>query len=122
MEFSTSCRELVLNAIRNAILPPVLAISTKPTTKSAAVAHTERFAYYLSLNGNRSNYGLQPPIGQVVHDAENGFGGFGSLIYNLDSQNQFRVVGSLRQDYYQIPIDPDPNSIGNQSYPSYELQ
>lgn len=55
--------------------------------------HTERFAYYLSLNGNRSNYGLQPPVGQVVHDAENGFGGFGSLIYNLDSQNQFRVVG-----------------------------
>ncbi len=84
--------------------------------------HTERFAYYLSLNGNRSNYGLQPPVGQVVHDAENGFGGFGSLIYNLDSQNQFRVVGSLRQDYYQIPIDPDPNSIGNQSYPSYELR
>jgi hypothetical protein len=85
-------------------------------------AHTERLAYYVSLNGNRSDYGLQPPIGQVVHDAENGFGGFASVIYNLDSQNQFRVVGSLRQDYYQIPIDPDPNSIGNQTYPSFGLR
>ena len=28
----------------------------------------------------------------------------------------------LRQDYYQIPIDPDPNSIGNQNYPSYGLR
>ncbi|HEV3220302.1 MAG TPA: TonB-dependent receptor [Candidatus Acidoferrales bacterium] len=75
--------------------------------------HSKKFAYYASLNGNRSNYGLQTPIGQVHHDAENGFGGFGSFIYNPDPANQLRVVGSLRQDYYQIPIDPDPNSIGN---------
>ena len=44
--------------------------------------HTERFAYYASLNGNRSNYGLQTPIGQVFHDAQNGYGGFASFIYN----------------------------------------
>ena len=25
-------------------------------------SHTERFAYYASLNGNRSNLGLQPPV------------------------------------------------------------
>jgi hypothetical protein len=84
--------------------------------------HTKRFAYYLSANGNRSNYGLQPPIGQVFHDAENGFGGFVSLIFNPDSQNQLRVVSSLRQDYYQIPYDPNPNSTGNQVYPSYGLR
>jgi hypothetical protein len=76
--------------------------------------HTQRFAYYASLNGNRSNYGLQPPIGQVFHDAENGYGGFASLLFNPDPKNQFRLVASLRQDYYQIPYDPDPNSIGNQ--------
>jgi len=75
--------------------------------------HTERFAYYASLNGNRSNYGLQTPIPQVFHDAENGYGGFTSLIFNPDPKNQFRLVASLRQDYYQIPIDPDPNSTGN---------
>ncbi len=84
--------------------------------------HTQRFSYYLSANGNRSNYGLQPPIGQTFHDADNGFGGFLSLIYNPDSLNQLRVTGSLRQDYYQIPIDPDPNSIGNSNYPSYGLR
>ncbi len=83
--------------------------------------HTQRFAYYVSVNANRSNYGLQPPIGQVVNDAENGYGGFASLIFNANPTNQFRIVGSLRQDYYQIPIDPDPNSAGNQVYPSYGL-
>jgi len=90
--------------------------------------HTERFAYYASLNGNRSNYGLQTPIGQVFHDAENGYGGFASFIYNPNPQDQFRLVTSLRQDYYQIPYDPDPNSIGNQQLvtagesPSYGLR
>ena len=76
--------------------------------------HTPRFAYYVSLTGNRSNYGLQAPIAQAFHDAENGYGGFATFIFNPDSKNQFRVVTSLRQDYYQIPYDPDPNSIGNQ--------
>jgi hypothetical protein len=84
--------------------------------------HTARFAYYASLNGNRSNYGLQTPIAQVVHDADNGYGGFASFIFNPNSKNQYRVVGSLRQDYYQIPIDPDPNSIGNSVYPSFGLR
>ncbi len=73
------------------------------------------------MNGNRSDYGLQPPIGQVVHDAENGYGGFASFIFNASPANQFRLVASLRQDYYQIPIDPNPNSSGNQVYPSYGL-
>jgi len=84
--------------------------------------HTQRFAYYASLNGNRSNYGLQAPIAQVIHDAANGYGGFASFIFNRDSKNQFRLVGSLRRDYYQIPIDPNPNSIGNSVYPSYGLR
>jgi Carboxypeptidase regulatory-like domain/TonB dependent receptor/TonB-dependent Receptor Plug Domain len=84
--------------------------------------HTQRFAYYVSLNGNRSNYGLQTPVPQVNHDAENGYGGFASLIFNPSAKNQFRVVTSLRQDYYQIPIDPNANSIGNQIFPSFGLR
>jgi len=84
--------------------------------------HTQRFAYYASFNGNRSEFGLQPPIGEVVHDAENGFGGFASFIFNRNADNQFRVVTSLRRDYYQIPIDPDPNSPGNAAFPSYGLR
>jgi hypothetical protein len=84
--------------------------------------HSVRAAYYASLNGNRSNYGLQTPISQIIHDAANGYGGFASFLFNPDPKNQFRVVGSLRQDYYQIPVDPNPNSIGNGIYPSYALR
>lgn len=83
--------------------------------------HTQRFAYYASLNGNRSAYGLQTPVPQVVNDAVNGFGGFASFIFNPDAKSQYRLVTSLRRDYYQIPIDPDSNSIGNQVYPSSGL-
>jgi len=84
--------------------------------------HTQRFAYYASLNANRSNYGLQAPIGQVLHDAENGYGGFASFTFNPDPKNQFRLVASLRQDFYQIPIDPDPHSLGNENSPSFGLR
>ena len=85
-------------------------------------SHTQRFAYYVSLNGNRSNLGLQPPVPQVVHDAENGYGGFGSLIWNVDSSNQLRLVTSLRRDYYQIPFDPDPNDLANSQFDSSGLR
>jgi outer membrane cobalamin receptor len=69
-------------------------------------SHTDRFAYYGSLNGNRSDLGLETPVGQIIHDAENGYGGFGSLIFNVNSANQLRLVTSLRKDYYQIPNAP----------------
>ncbi len=76
-------------------------------------SHTDRFAYYVSVNANRSNLGLQPPVPQVVHDAANGVGGFGSFIYNVDPSNQLRLMTSGRRDYYQIPYDPNPNDIEN---------
>jgi hypothetical protein len=81
-------------------------------------SHTERFAYYASVNGNRSNLGIQTPTPQVVHDAANGYGGFGSLIFNLDPSNQFRFVTSLRKDFYQIPYDPDFNDLQSSQYDS----
>ena len=64
----------------------------------------------MSANGNRTNLGLQTPTAAVIHDAANGYGGFGSVIYNLDSKDQLRFVGQIRRDYYQVPFDPnDPN-------------
>jgi hypothetical protein len=84
--------------------------------------HSEKLAYYASVNGNRTDYGLAPPVGQVLHDAANGYGGFASLIYNRTPQDQFRVVTQLRADYFQIPYDPDPDSYGNQLSPSYGLR
>ncbi|MGB8322561.1 MAG: TonB-dependent receptor [Candidatus Acidiferrum sp.] len=75
--------------------------------------HTNRFAYYASVNGNRSDFGLQTPTSAVIHDQANGYGGFTSLTYNLDSSDQLRLVAQLRQDYYQVPFDPnDPNTAG----------
>jgi outer membrane cobalamin receptor len=75
--------------------------------------HTNRFAYYASVNGNRTNLGLQTPTSAVIHDAANGFGGFTSLMYNVDSQDQLRLVGQVRRDSYQVPFDPnDPNAQG----------
>jgi TonB dependent receptor/Carboxypeptidase regulatory-like domain/TonB-dependent Receptor Plug Domain len=84
--------------------------------------HTQRFAYFASFNGNRSDLGLQTPIGQVFHDAENGFGGFGSLIFNVTPKDQFRIVAQLRRDYYQIPFDPNANDVENQLVPSSGLR
>jgi outer membrane cobalamin receptor len=75
--------------------------------------HTNRLAYYASVNGNRSDLGLQTPTSAVIHDQANGYGGFGSLTYNVDAQNQLRLVAQLRQDFYQVPFDPnDPNTQG----------
>jgi outer membrane cobalamin receptor len=68
--------------------------------------HTEKFAYYLSLNADRSDYGLAPPIGQVLHDATNGQGGFASLIYNKSPADQLRLVTQVRHDFFQVPYDP----------------
>ena len=68
--------------------------------------HSQRLAYYGSLNGNRSNLGLETPVSEIDHDAGNGYGGFGSLIFNVDPKDQLRLVGSLRRDFYQMPVDP----------------
>jgi len=76
-------------------------------------SHRGRLAYYGSINGNRSSLGIQTPVPQVVHDAEYGYGGFGSLIFNRDASNQLRLVGSARHDVYQIPYDPFPNDFQN---------
>jgi outer membrane receptor protein involved in Fe transport len=88
-------------------------------------SHTDRFAYYASVNGNRSNLGLQPPVPDVVHDAVNGVGGFGSFIFNVNPSDQLRLMTSVRRDYYQIPYDPDPNDFENSDpngYPSIGLR
>ena len=84
--------------------------------------HTQKFAWYTSFNSNRSQYGLQPPIEQPVHDASNGYGGFVSLLYNRDAANQLRLVTQLRSDYYQIPYDPNVDSWQNQLYNSSGLR
>jgi hypothetical protein len=74
--------------------------------------HTKRFAYYASVNGNRSNYGLETPVRRVLHDQSNGFGGFASFIFNANPKDQFRLVTALRRDFFQVPNDQDAQDAG----------
>jgi outer membrane receptor protein involved in Fe transport len=75
-------------------------------------SHTEKFAYYGSINGNRSDYGLSTPGPDVLHDRAWGLGGMTTLIYNRDANNQLRLVSLFRNDEYQIPNDPDAQAGG----------
>ena len=75
-------------------------------------SHTERFAYYVGVNGNRSDLGLQTPTSVVIHDRADGFGAFTSLIYNRSPNDQFRLVAAARRDDYQIPNSPDNQTDG----------
>ncbi len=85
-------------------------------------SHSERAAWYVSLSGNRSDYGLAPPVAAVHHDATNGYGAFGSVIVNRTPRDQMRLVAQVREDFFQIPYDPDPNSFGNMQYDSSGLR
>jgi outer membrane receptor protein involved in Fe transport len=70
-------------------------------------SHTDRFAYYASANGNRTDLGLETPTSKVLHDRAAGYGAFTSLIFNATPADQLRFVGSVRQDHFQVPNDPD---------------
>jgi outer membrane receptor for ferrienterochelin and colicin len=78
----------------------------------SAGSHTQRFAYYLSANANRSDLGLETPVPDVIHDRQAGGGGFGSLIFNATPANQLRLVSSVRHDTYQIPVGPEEQANG----------
>jgi hypothetical protein len=69
-------------------------------------SHNDDFAYYVSANGNRSDLGLMTPVAQIIHDAEDGFGLFTTLIFNASADDQLRFIGSARHDDYQIPNTP----------------
>jgi hypothetical protein len=57
-----------------------------------------------------------------VHDSANGYGGFGSLIYNVDPSDQLRLVTALRHDYYQVPYDPNFNDLESSQFDSSGLR
>ena len=83
----------------------------------SVASHVHNFAYYVSVEGNRSNLGLQTPVSQVIHDASQGYGFFANLQYYPSSHNELRFVTQLRQDNYQIPncvtpLPDDPQCVG----------
>jgi len=75
-------------------------------------SHTQRFAYFASVDANRSQLGLSTPVSQVIHDQESGVGGFLSLMYNATPKDQLRWIASLREDHYQIPNVQDQQDLG----------
>jgi outer membrane cobalamin receptor len=68
--------------------------------------HTERFAYYGSLSGYRTDLGLETPVPRIINDQAAGLSGFGSIIFNKTPTDQLRLTTSVRGDHYQAPIDP----------------
>ncbi len=86
--------------------------------------HSQKTAWYASLNGSRSNYGLSTPVSGIYHDATNSQSGFLSLIRNQTTKDQLRLNAQYRQDYFQIPYDPDQNDWeqASQYYESYGLR
>jgi outer membrane receptor protein involved in Fe transport len=74
--------------------------------------HTDRFAWYGSFSGYRTDLGLETPAPENLHNQAAGLSGFASLIFNKTPSNQFRFVASLRGDHYQVPNDPDQHAEG----------
>jgi hypothetical protein len=69
----------------------------------SVASHSGDFAYYASVEGNRSNLGLQTPVSQVIHDDSQGYGALTHLQYDPSAQDALSLVAQLRQDDYQIP-------------------
>jgi len=69
--------------------------------------HSDTTAWYTSLTGSRSNYGLATPVASVYHDATNSESAFVSLIRNQTPKDQYRLNAQYRQDHFQIPYDPN---------------
>ena len=71
--------------------------------------HSEKSAWYASATGSRSKYGLATPVTAIYHDSTNSESGFVSLIRNQTPKDQLRVDGQYRQDFFQVPYDPNPS-------------
>ena len=72
----------------------------------SVASHSDDLAYYVSVNGNRSGLGIETPVAQIIHDSQDGYGGFGTLIYDPTPNDQLRLVVSARHDNYNIPNSP----------------
>lgn len=75
-------------------------------------SHSDRLAYYVSLNGNRSDFGLATPTAEVLHDGARGLGAFTSLVYKMNDHDDVRLAASGRGDRYEVPNDADTQAAG----------
>jgi hypothetical protein len=86
--------------------------------------HSEKAAWYASVTGSRSNHGLATPVAGIDHDATNSGSGFVSVIRNQTPQDQLRFDAQYRQDFFEVPYDPNPDDWeqASQYYESYGLR
>jgi hypothetical protein len=86
--------------------------------------HSEKTAWYTSVAGQRSEYGLATPVLQIYHDATNSQSGFVSVIRNQTAADQLRLDAQVRSDYFQVPYDPSSTDYECTSdyYCSYGLR
>ncbi len=93
-------------------------------TQLALGNHSTRTAWYGSATGSRANYGLATPVPQILHDATNSGSGFVSVIRNQTAKDQIRLDAQYREDFFQIPYDPNRNDWEQASryYESYGLR
>src|SRR5260370_19330155 len=66
--------------------------------------HSNRFAYYASLSGNRTNLGLQTPTSAVAHAPPNGFGRFSSPLPPLHPPDPFPSSPPTPPQFYHEAI------------------
>ncbi len=78
--------------------------------------HTEKFALYASLIGNRTDLGLEPPVAQNNNNMGSGEGIFTTMSYKLGSGDQLDWTATVRNDRYQIPTDPNDLNPMSTSY------
>jgi hypothetical protein len=74
--------------------------------------HRERFAYFASVNGSRTDLGLERVDIPILHDEGRSASTFTSLLYNISSTDQLRVVGSFRADRNQVPNIVEQEQLG----------
>jgi hypothetical protein len=73
---------------------------------------TQKFAYFASVSGNRTDRGLERVDVPVLHDRAHSFSGFTSMIYNASPRDQIRFVAAARTDHYQVPNVVAQEAIG----------
>ena len=74
--------------------------------------HREKFAYFASVNGSRTDLGLERVDIPILHDEGKSGSTFTSLLYNISPNDQLRVVGSYRADRNQVPNIVEQEQLG----------
>ena len=74
--------------------------------------HREKFAYFASANGSRTDLGLERVDIPILHDAGKSGSAFTSMLYNISATDQLRLVGSFRADRNQVPNIVEQETLG----------